>query len=679
MENMYHVQNAHDIKTKALLVQGLAEVVEHGDDLLSDPESSEDEASDAESEIRSFRSDDDLLSALDSFTTSLMDIRPVLEESLRDLSRPPTRKAGIPLPNFQVTESARPYVLQVHDKFREADSALVERLGEANWQRYMRIKAVMAANVSSDNPLDTTFGHIAREVPKSTFRPVSLFHDSGLGTSLPNRSQYAASNASHTSFLSTDTDATKGRARVTSTPMEVSEGKPFVCFICTHTLSGIRNRVDWKMHVFADLHPYICTFPQCPDALITYPTRKLWAEHELKTHRSQEQYECHDCSRSFSVEAEFVAHVDTDHGFKDLNLTQRLATVSAAKKSVFSPTDDQECPLCQRTGWKLLRNLTMHLAKHLEDIALSSLPRNDDSDSDSDKDSVSESIPKIKSQLTSYWSVREQKKFPNLINYFGRDFAAIADFMKTKSMTMVKNFYTCEITGGNKGLEDAAHNADKRRLRGESLGPPPSPIQSVKQKKLPTPISATKHVFQDPVDHDKEDEEIPSPERSPSPAASGSKKYPKRRGTQAISTPRLTSSAPQEILRSEGYQEQPVQAAPVSLGDGSSSLPGPPDGLVTPSQVVKKKKLSLADYKNRRSRIMSTSGVEKSKTTFVEEKATPERVTPLEERSASSGSAFMIKPSELIKEEALATGGIEGSAVEDMPIKDEPPPEVHNS
>ena len=40
-------------------------------------------------------------------------------------------------------------------------------------------------------------------------------------------------------------------------------------------------------------------------------------------------------------------------------------------------------------------------------------------------------------QPSSYWSVPEQSKFPNLIAYFGKDFEAIANFMKTKTVTMV--------------------------------------------------------------------------------------------------------------------------------------------------------------------------------------------------------------------------------------------------
>ena len=47
------------------------------------------------------------------------------------------------------------------------------------------------------------------------------------------------------------------------------------------------------------------------------------------------------------------------------------------------------------------------------------------------------------SSVTSYWSVPEQHKFPDLLAYFGRDFAAIADFMKTKSVTMVSPQGTC--------------------------------------------------------------------------------------------------------------------------------------------------------------------------------------------------------------------------------------------
>ena len=94
-------------------------------------------------------------------------------------------------------------------------------------------------------------------------------------------------------------------------------------------------------------------------------------------------------------------------------------------------------------------------------------------------------------QITSYWSVPEQQKFPDLIAYFGRDFHAIADFMKTKSSTMIKNFYTRELNNGKRELEDAAKRAEAMRERGEPLGPPPTPVAPPKRRYEATPSMAS--------------------------------------------------------------------------------------------------------------------------------------------------------------------------------------------
>jgi hypothetical protein len=87
---------------------------------------------------------------------------------------------------------------------------------------------------------------MVQEVPKSIFVPVSLYHDSGLGSSMPAQSSHAATVASHSSFVSSLAEDNTGNLRVPSTPKEVSKGIPFKCNICGHVLSRIRNRVDWK-------------------------------------------------------------------------------------------------------------------------------------------------------------------------------------------------------------------------------------------------------------------------------------------------------------------------------------------------------------------------------------------------------------------------------------------------
>lgn len=81
---------------------------------------------------------------------------------------------------------------------------------------------------------------------KSSFIPVSLFQDSGLGSSLPAQTSYAATAASHSSFVSSNAEGESGHLRVPPTPKGVFEGIPFVCEICSHELSEIKNRVDWK-------------------------------------------------------------------------------------------------------------------------------------------------------------------------------------------------------------------------------------------------------------------------------------------------------------------------------------------------------------------------------------------------------------------------------------------------
>jgi hypothetical protein len=174
-------------------------------------------------------------------TKCLMDLLPSMEKTYKHVRDPGSyleEKNGIFA--FHVTEAARPYVLQVHDKFRSAAISLVERLGEANWQRHVRIRQYMASGVQDDAPDDLRIG------ARSAFFPASKFHDSALGSSNPTNSSFAPTVASHSSFVSSLAEKEGYRARVPSMPTEVARGLSFTCFICKRTLTKIKNRVDWK-------------------------------------------------------------------------------------------------------------------------------------------------------------------------------------------------------------------------------------------------------------------------------------------------------------------------------------------------------------------------------------------------------------------------------------------------
>ena len=174
--------------------------------------------------------------------TCLMDLVPTIEQTgqQRDLAGRVV-VGSLPSASFRMSAPAEQYVRQICDKYPKAPNELAERLGEANWQRFQRIRD--SEQEKSETATDTKG---ALELAKSAFAPVSQFHDSGLGSSIPALSQYAASDASYISYLSSEVDKDSGRLRVPSIPKEAVDGLPFGCFICGKTLATIRNRLDWK-------------------------------------------------------------------------------------------------------------------------------------------------------------------------------------------------------------------------------------------------------------------------------------------------------------------------------------------------------------------------------------------------------------------------------------------------
>jgi hypothetical protein len=136
---------------------------------------------------------------------------------------------------FEVSGPAKAYVSNILDKFPSADIRLIQRLGEANWQRHVIIRNKQDQEEPGQSILQRT--------AKSIFHPALTFHDSGIGSSLPVVSAYAPSLSS---FVSKLDDADNKYFRVPPTPKEVLEGKPFECFICDRTISTLKNRADWK-------------------------------------------------------------------------------------------------------------------------------------------------------------------------------------------------------------------------------------------------------------------------------------------------------------------------------------------------------------------------------------------------------------------------------------------------
>lgn len=166
-------------------------------------------------------------------TEDLMDLLPTLEHNIA-LVESAHRNSSVPaVTPFMISTPAHTYVSVLRDKYSNADEDLIERLGEANWQRhvFVRRKMKLIADWPTHEPTNIFEGN------------ATMFHDSGIGTTVSGPSQYAAS---HTSFISSLAEGGKSSMRVPPTPKEITAGESFCCSFCGSLQSELRNRVDWK-------------------------------------------------------------------------------------------------------------------------------------------------------------------------------------------------------------------------------------------------------------------------------------------------------------------------------------------------------------------------------------------------------------------------------------------------
>ncbi|CAD6591965.1 MAG: hypothetical protein ASARMPRED_005885 [Alectoria sarmentosa] len=268
-------------------------------------------------------------------TTCLVELGPSLEQNLKHAENVRAQQLYPTSVPFSVSGPAMIYVSLVRERFKQAHSKLVERLGEANWQRHKSIREKMESTEHSmvKDP------NLAREtgIACSVFRPYSDFHDSGIGTSVP---------------------------------------APTECLI-----SNVKNRVDWKMHVFADLKPYICTFSDCRDELAQFTTRAAWADHEFTEHRIDRTWECPECSRKLISASDWEQHLQEMHR-REFTGPQLHVARNIAYETHSRPAEAEECPLCCVVLGKPRRAFIKHIGRHMEEIALMALPRNTEEDSD---------------------------------------------------------------------------------------------------------------------------------------------------------------------------------------------------------------------------------------------------------------------------------------------------------
>ena len=133
------------------------------------------------------------------------------------------------------------------------------------------------------------------------------------------------------------------------------------------------------MHVFADLEPYICTFPNCHYELVQFTTRAAWADHEFSCHRFETRWRCPECGSEETSPQDWDRHFQGHH----LALTGPELRVARenAQNSKARPIETEECLLCGDTRAQSRRTFIKHVGSHMEEMALFALPGDTEDDS----------------------------------------------------------------------------------------------------------------------------------------------------------------------------------------------------------------------------------------------------------------------------------------------------------
>ncbi|KAL8731164.1 MAG: hypothetical protein Q9166_003571 [cf. Caloplaca sp. 2 TL-2023] len=298
----------------------------------------------------------------------------------------------------------------VLEKFRSANSALIERLGKANSKRrkYFKYREQHRQKLSRQQPHDPFISaeQVNREsVPKG----IGELPLSGGGKKVPSEVQVpsvaqpsATKESTKASTLLIPSNAplnlrdldeqsddgtqtsygsisSTGQDKLALPPIPLSsEGRrefecPYCFTICYLRASdSMKREKEWKRHVLRDLQPYICTFGGCSKADTLFERRRDWINHELQFHRT-EWYCNAPGHQAYDSQETFQAHMkDKHHDSFDARQLDSLT------RMVARPAMDLKfsCPLrCSDCFQELdVVKLEAHLGRHLEVIASFALP-----------------------------------------------------------------------------------------------------------------------------------------------------------------------------------------------------------------------------------------------------------------------------------------------------------------
>ncbi|KAL2854306.1 hypothetical protein BJY01DRAFT_44632 [Aspergillus pseudoustus] len=166
----------------------------------------------------------------------------------------------------------------------------------------------------------------------------------------------------------------------------------FECTVCFH-VKKFQKPSDWTKHIYEDVQPFTCTFPDCTDPK-SFKRKADWVRHESERHRQLEWWECSftDCRHKCYRKDNFVQHLVREHKLpepkvkkskkgsaargandedskREQEIQQFWKLVESCHHETTTKPSEEPCRFCHNvcTNWK---KLTVHLAKHMEQMAI---------------------------------------------------------------------------------------------------------------------------------------------------------------------------------------------------------------------------------------------------------------------------------------------------------------------
>ncbi|RGP65706.1 transcription factor [Fusarium longipes] len=169
--------------------------------------------------------------------------------------------------------------------------------------------------------------------------------------------------------------------RVPPRPSAAADGI-FECPFCYRMISA-KTRAAWKRHVFGDLRPYTCVFSHCIESTIDFDRRHNWQLHVSKNH--WRSWSCpFKCQQPFSSAPELSRHINNHH--LPNGSEEELKAITALGDKPAPEDTSSQCLLCghSTTG---LKKYIKHVGRHLEQLALFTLPDLEREDVDEETES----------------------------------------------------------------------------------------------------------------------------------------------------------------------------------------------------------------------------------------------------------------------------------------------------